>query len=194
MLAFDLPGQPTLVGVAVSDSAIRWTSAAGTAGTNPVTAFSLECSEDGASYAAAVTDEPLPAGRMYLLESLTPNTTHACRWQDASSDGVSPWSASASATLSSEVQHTARPDNSDPVKRLEAMIDQYGGAYFGMSLFPFAVMLIGCMATPKTVGIFAVITLMIMGILHGSGYYLYPDWYWALMLLFGLPLVLSRRR
>ena len=55
-------------------------------------------------------------------------------------------------------------------------------------------MALGAMATPKTVGIFTLLTLMTMGILHGSGYYTYPDWYWAMMLLFAIPLILSKHR
>jgi hypothetical protein len=86
-----------------------------------------------------------------------------------------------------------RPADSDRLTQLAAWFDSLGGVYMGMSLFPFLVMMIGFLAGPKTTHIFVIITLSFMGIIHASGYFVYPEWFWIFSLFFGMVVVLSRK-
>lgn len=194
--SFDPPGTPTLGANALSDSAIRFTSVAGTAGSNSTLWYGLQCELNGAgSWTSTVSNSTLPASRIYEYSGLTFGDSLICQWRDGSVDGWSPWSNNATDTLTLSVVSAQRTDASED-KLLEFInfVTAQGGVYFGLGVIPFAVMLIGFMAGKKTVRIFTLITLSLMGIIHASGYYVYPNWYWTLCLLLGIGLVLGRQK
>ena len=187
------PGAGTLTAHAQSASIIRFTFLAGTPGTDTPKTFDLQCREPGEQWRLIIDNSPIPSGSRYNINNLQVDTTLECQWRNNSDHGKGPWSNTASATTA-RPQYQDPPVSEGPVKEFEDLLDSFGGLYFGMSLFPFIVMIFGCMATTKTTGIFTIITLMIMGIIHSAGYYEWPEWYWSLMILFAIPLVLSARR
>lgn len=87
-----------------------------------------------------------------------------------------------------------RQDSMDPLKDFEQFVDDQGGLYFGLGLFPMLTMIIGFLAGKNTVRIFTLIVLFLMGIFHASGLFVYPDWYWAMSLLLGTVMVLGRQK
>lgn len=191
---FNPPNPPTLGAVALSDSAIRFTSVSGGTGDNATAWYGFRCSTNGGAYNTVVSNSSIPVDRVQEETGLSLGDEYICQWRDGSSAGWSPWSNNATDVLELQIVQSARSSNADPLKNFETMIDQYGGIFFGLSLFPFIVMIIGFMATPKTVGIFALITLMLMGIIHASGYFVYPEWYWFMMFLFAIPIIFTRAR
>lgn len=191
---FILPGIPTLTANALSDSAIRYTSISGMIGDNSTIWYSLRCDLNSAGWSSIISNSSLPVTRSYDYTGLTFGDVNICQWRDGSVDGWSGWSNSATDDLKLQVIQSERQSNADPLKNFEAFIDDMGGFYFGLGLFPFVTMVIGFMAGRKTVRIFTLITLFLMGIIHASGFFIYPDWYWTLSLLLGLVLVLGRQR
>lgn len=191
---FTPPSAPTLSATAESDTTIRLTSVNGTTGDFNIAWYGLRCVENSAtSWSTIVSNATVPNPRVYLYSGLTPADTLTCQWRDGSAAGWSPWSNNATASPSLDVLTPQRPANYDRLTKLAAWFDSMGGVYMGMSLFPFLVMMIGLLARPRTTHIFAIITLCFMGIIHASGYYVYPDWYWTLSLLFGLVIVLAKK-
>lgn len=187
----NIPDAPTLSALALSPTSIRLTSIAGaSSGDHPVTWFGVICQKNGGSWNTIVSNSTLPSPRIYEITGLQPSDTLICEWRDGSASGWSAWSNQAS--VSTTLPLVQAPMTNNHLTSFIKWLSDHGGIYFGFTLGPFIPMLIGLMATPKTVGIFAVITLAIMGIVHASGLYVYPNWYWGLMLLFGVVLVLSR--
>lgn len=191
---FNPPGAPTLSAVALSDTGLRLTSVAGTAGDNSTIWYGIKCSLNGAAFSNQVTNSSLIT-RIYEITGLTLGDILICQWRDGSVDGWSPWSNNATDTLSLSVIQSQRTDaRNDPLLQFINYVDEMGGIWFGLGVIPFAVMMIGFMAGKKTVRIFTLLTLCLMGIIHGSGYYAYPSWYWTLALLFGIGLVMGRQK
>lgn len=194
---FNPPGAPTLGAIALSDTALRLTSVAGTAGDNATAWYGVRCELNGAgSWTTEVSNSTLPSNRQHEITGLTLGDELICQWRDGSSAGWSDWSNNATDTLAlSVVASSTRTDvRGDHLLAFMQFVDSYGGIYFGLGVVPFAVMIIGFMAGKKTVRIFTLITLCLMGIIHASGYYQYPGWYWSLSILFGLGLVMGRQR
>ena len=188
------PSAGTLSAHSLSDSSIRFSYIPGASGTEIPNSFDLRCKESTQNQWRAVREmAPIPSGNIYVVSGLLNDVTLECQWRQNSDHGKGEWSNTASATTV-RPQYQDPPVTSGPIKAFEQAINNFGGIYFGLSLFPFLVMLFGAMATAKTTGIFTIITLMLMGIIHASGYYEWPEWYWALMTLFAIPLVLSARR
>ena len=188
------PASGTLSAHSLSDSSIRFSYIPGASGTDVPNSFDLRCKESTQNQWRPVkTMAPIPAGNIYVVSGLLNDITLECQWRQNSDHGEGEWSNTASATTV-RPQYQDPPVTSGPIKAFEQAVNNFGGIYFGLSLFPFLVMLFGAMATAKTTGIFTIITLMLMGIIHASGYYQWPEWYWALMTLFAIPLVLSARR
>lgn len=191
---YDIPPQAPTLTAQAENNAIRFYSTEGFVGDEPNIWYSLRCEENGTGgWLNTVTNSTMPDPRLYNYEILHDNSV-TCQWRDGSIIGWGDWSNNATATSSDRILiQTPRLPNSDPLKTFEGWIDDMGGLYFGISLFPMVVMIIGFMATKSTVHIFTLISLMAMGIIHASGFYIYPDWYWAFSLLFGVVLVLGRR-
>lgn len=189
----DPPAAPTLSATANSDIAVRFTSVNGTTGDRNITWYGLRCVENSSGpWVTIVSNSSVPNPRVYIYSGLTTADTVTCQWRDGSAAGFGPWSNNASASPILDIIEPLKGPNTDRLTRLAAWFDSMGGVYMGMPLFPFLVMMIGLLARPRTTGIFVIITLSFMGIIHGAGYYQYPDWYWALSLLFGLVVVLAR--
>lgn len=192
-LAFNPPGTPTLGAIALSDTALRFTSIPGVAGHNATIWYGLQCELNNVGgWLSTITNSSYVS--FYEYTGLTVGDSLTCQQKDGSVDGWSSWSNNATDILQLLVIQSARTAVEDPLKSFENFIETQGGLYFGLGLFPFVTMLFGFMAGKKTVRIFTLITLFIMGILHASGYYVYPDWYWTLSLLLGLVLVLGRQK
>ena len=192
---FDPPGTPILGASALSDTSIRFTSAPGGIGDNSTAWFGVRCDlNDSGSWANEVLNSTIPADRIWEKNGLTFGDAFVCQWRDGSAAGWSSWSNNATDTLQLQVLQSERTTSSDPLKNFENFVESVGGFYFGLGLFPMVTMILGFMAGKKTVRIFTLITLFMMGILHASGYFVYPDWYWALALLLGLGLVMGRQR
>lgn len=193
---YEVPDAPTLSALASSTTSIRFTSIAGAdPGDFPVKDYSLRCNVNGGGYSTTVSNSTLPAGRFYEYTGLTEGDTVACQWRDGSAAGWSAWSNEASDTIQlSIIQSQRTPTSNDHLLNFANWIDEMGGFYFGLGLFPLAVMMFGFMATKDTVHIFTLASLFFMGIIHASGYFVYPPWFWAFSLLFGLVIVFSRRR
>lgn len=190
---FTPPSAPTLSATAQSDTAVRFTSVNGTTGDFNIAWYGLRCVENSSGpWVTIVSNSSVPSPRVYVYSGLTIADTVTCQWRDGSAAGWSPWSNNATDNPELDIIEPQRGSNSDRLTRLAAWFDSMGGVYMGMGLFPFLVMMIGLLARPRTTHIFVIITLSFMGILHGSGYYQYPDWYWALSLLFGIVIVLAR--
>jgi hypothetical protein len=190
----DPPAAPTLSATAESDTAVRFTSVNGTTGDRNIAWYSFRCVKNQASsWTTIVSNSSVPNPRIYIYTSLTTADTVTCQWRDGSSAGFGPWSNNATGKPTLDIIEPLRSPGSDRLVRFAEWFDGFGGVYMGMSLFPFLVMLIGMLARPRTTHIFVIIVLSLMGILHGSGYYQYPEWFWALSILFGLVIVLSRR-
>ena len=192
---YNAPGSPTLSASALSDTAIRYTSVPGTAGDNSTIWYSMQCELNGAGgWLNTVNNDTYTT--FYEVTGLTLGDVNICQWRDGSVDGWSSWSNNATDTLSLAVQSAQRTiaDTDDKLMQFINMVSGMGGVYFGLGVLPFGIMLIGFMAGKKTVRIFTLATLMLMGIVHASGYYLYPNWYWTLCLLFGLVLIMGRMK
>ncbi len=193
-----LPGQPLLGAHVMSETTTRYQSAPGTEGDNPVIWYSLRCELNGSGgWNTIVSNSSLPASRNYEYTGLVITDDNICQWRDGSIDGWSVWSANASDKLPLMVLSAQRTIADNPDDRLLAFvnfIDGQGGVYFGLGVLPFGIMLIGFMAGKKTVRIFTLATLFLMGMIHASGYYIYPDWYWTICLLFGIILIMGRMK
>lgn len=194
--SFNPPGAPSLGASALSDSALRFTSVRGTAGDNSTIWYGLRCElNEAGSWSTVVSNSSLPSPSIYEYTGLTLGDELICQWRDGSVDGFGEWSNNATDTLQLQVLTAQRTDDTnDHLLAFINFVTSQGGVYFGLGVIPFAVMLIGFMAGKKTVRIFTLITLSLMGIIHASGYYVYPDWYWTLSLLFGIALVLGRMK
>lgn len=190
------PDTPTLGSVELSETAIRFTSVAGADnGEYPVKDYGLQCELNGSGgWLNTVNNSTLPGNRAYDYTGLSPNDIVICQWWDGSLAGRTAWSNNSTGTAVLAIIQTERADTADHLKNFETFIEDQGGVYFGLTLFPFITMLVGFMAGKKTVRIFTLIILFMMGIFHASGFFVYPDWYWALAMLFGLGLVLGRQR
>ncbi len=189
-----VPDPPTLNAITEGPTTIRFITIPGTSpGTSPVKDYSLQCKLNNGLPIFIVTNSTLPPGRLFSYTGLSPGDSVACKWRDGSSVGWSGFSneANAKAGTLSIVQVLRIPD-SNPLSKVIKWIDSMGGVYFGFSVIPLAVMLIGMLATPKTTGIFALGTLFIMGMIQGAGFYVYPNWFWGIMLLLGIIIVLGR--
>lgn len=200
------PLPPTLTSVSDSPTSIRFTSIANVSPSfYPIKDYSLQCSVNGGAYVLIVTNSTLPPGRFNEYSGLGPSDSVSCQWRDGSLGGWSNWSNVATSSTGLSVVQPPRgppsPGNlnglfnqkgNDPLAKVIQWIDKQGGLYFGFSVIPLAVMLIGMMATPKTTGIFAIATLMAMGIVQGAGFFVYPIWYWGMSMLLGIVVVLSR--
>lgn len=191
----DVPDAPTLGAVALSETEIRFTSVAGASpGNGTVTYYGLRCEENNVGgWLDTVSNSTLPVDRRYEYTGLVFGDMVTCQWRDGSSFGWSDWSNNATAQTELTIIQAPRAPHSNPLYLVIDWIDAKGGLYFGLSVIPLAVMLIGLLATPKTTHIFTLAMLFVMGILHGSGLYVYPDWYWAMSILLGFVLVLGRR-
>ncbi len=192
---FTLPGAPTLSATALSDTALRFTSIPGTAGDNSTKDFGLQCELNGAGGWLNTVNNNTYAS-FYEYSGLTLGDSLICQWRDGSADGWSNWSNNATDTLALAILSGQRTiaDTDDKLMQFINMVSGMGGVYFGLGVLPFGIMLIGFMAGKKTVRIFTLATLMLMGIVHASGYYVYPNWYWTLCLLFGLVLIMGRMK
>lgn len=188
------PDPPTLAAITEGPTEIRFITTAGSSpGTDPVKDYSLQCTVNNGIPLFKVVNSTLPAGRFFSYTGLSPGDSVACKWRDGSKDGWSAFSNEASAKAGQlAIVHNPRVAGSDALGKFIQWIDSYGGIYFGFSIIPLAVLLLGMLATPKTTGIFAIITLMAMGIIQGAGFYVYPNWYWGMMILLGIVVVLSR--
>lgn len=190
-LTLKVPDKPGLKAIAISPTGIRLQSTPGASfGSYDVIYYGLKCSVNGGSYLTIVSNSTLPITRFYEKTGLQPTDSLVCQWRDGSKAGWSDWSDPASGTTSLGL--VMPPMGNNHLTAFIKWIADHGGVYFGFTVGPFIPMLIGLMATPKTVGIFAIITLCAMGIVHASGLFVYPGWYWGLMILFGIVLVLSR--
>lgn len=193
---FNPPGAPTLSATALSDTAIRYISVPGTAGHNATLWYGLRCELNGAgSWTTIISNSSYVS--FYEYTGLTLGDVNICQWRDGSVDGFGAYSNNATADLFLAVLQSQRTSEANPDDKLIAfieMVTNYGGVYFGLGAVPFGVMLIGFMAGKKTVRIFTIATLFLMGIIHASGYFVYPDWYWTLCLLFGIILVMGRMK
>ncbi len=192
---FNPPGTPTLSASALSDTAIRFTSVPGTAGDNSTAWYGVQCELNGAGgWLNTVSNSSYVS--FYEYTGLTLGDVLICQWRDGSADGWSGWSNNATDTLELAVLSAQRTiaDTDDKLIQFINMVSGMGGVYFGLGALPFGVMLLGFMAGKKTVRIFTLATLFLMGIIHASGYYVYADWYWTLALLFGIVLVMGRMK
>lgn len=189
-----VPGPPTLTAVTEGPTEVRFISVANSdPGTGIVYRYDLQCKVNDGIPINTVIDQSLPPGRFYSYTGLNPGDTVACKWRDGNTWGFSAFSNEAKAQAGIlSVVHPVRSPLGDPIGKAIAWIDSMGGMYFGLSVIPLLVMLIGMLATPKTTGIFAIITLICMGIIQATGYHVYPQWYWLLAFLLGLVVVLSR--
>jgi len=192
------PEAPSLVVTALSDSSFRATITNGTdTGAFQIKDYALRCEfNSSGSWVTHTANSTIIVPRAPEYTSLSQGA-YICQARDGSSAGWSLWSANATETLSLQVLSDQRTTITNPDDKLLAFINfiaGQGGVYFGLGAVPFGVMLIGFMAGKKTVRIFTLATLMLMGILHASGYYVYPDWYWTLALLFGIILVMGRMK
>lgn len=190
-----LPGTPTLSATALSDTALRYTSVPGIAGDNPTIWYALQCELNGAgSWSSTVTNSSYVS--FYEYTGLVPGDVNICQWRDGSVDGWGLWSNNATDILALAVLTGQRTiaDTDDKLFQFINFITAQGGVYFGLGALPFGVMLLGFLAGKKTVRIFTLATLFLMGIIHASGYYVYPDWYWTLSILFGIVLIMGRMK
>lgn len=194
-LIYNPPGSPTLSATALSDSAIRFTSIPGTAGHNSTIWYGVQCElNNGGGWLNTVTNSSYVS--FYEYTGLNFGDNLICQWRDGSVDGFSAWSNNATDILSLAVLSGQRTiaDADDHLMQFINFVSLQGGAYFGLGALPFAVMLIGFLAGKKTVRIFTLATLFLMGMIHASGYYVYETWYWTLSLLFGIVLVMGRMK
>lgn len=192
------PNAPTLSAIELSDTSLRFTSIAGSdSGGSPIKDYSLRCSLNDSAWVTTVSNSTTPAGRIYEYTGLTIGDILVCQWRDGSLAGFSNWSNNATENLIIDVLSSQRTELTNPDDKLLQFINfitDQGGVYFGLGVIPFGIMLIGFMAGKKTVRIFTLATLFMMGIVHASGYYIYPDWYWTLSLLFGIGLIMGRMK
>ncbi len=192
---WNAPGAPTLSAVALGDTALRFTSVPGTAGDNSTAWFGLRCELNSAGgWLNSVANNTYV--NFYEYGGLVLGDDLICQWRDGSVDGFGAWSNNATDTLALAILSGQRTiaDTDDKLMQFIDMVSGMGGVYFGLGVLPFGIMLIGFMAGKKTVRIFTLATLMLMGIVHASGYYVYPNWYWTLCLLFGLVLIMGRMK
>jgi len=189
------PDPPTLSALSESDSAVRFTSINGTTNDFNMFYYGLRCELNNAGgWLNTVSNSTTPDPRIYSYGSLTQGDSVTCQWRDGSLAGFSDWSNNATGSPGQlGIIQEARSEHSDPLMDFATWIEDEGGLYFGFGVFPMVIMLIGFMATKATVRIFTIISLSAMGILHASGYFVYPAWYWTLALLFGIVLVLGRQ-
>ena len=81
-----------------------------------------------------------------------------------------------------------------PLNELDKWIINHGGIYFGMGIFTFAFIIIGVMASPKTVPIFTIILVILAGLLHATGIFILPAWFWGIAIIMTITLVLKRKK
>ena len=193
-LTYIPPSAPTLSALSESETSVRFTSINGTTGDFNMFYYGLRCLENGlAPWVTIVSNSTTPDPRVYSY-TLSPGDNVTCQWRDGSLTGFGDWSNNATETTGSiGIIQAPRGDHDDKLMDFATWIEDEGGLYFGMGVFPMLIMLIGFMATKATVRIFTLISLMAMGIIHASGYFEYPAWYWTLAILFGLVLVLGRQ-
>ena len=193
---FDPPGIPTLGALALSDTEIKLTSIPGTSGSNSTLWYGVQCElNNTGGWLNTVANSSYVS--TYEIDGLTLGDVLICQWRDGSVDGWSGWSNNATDDLQLQVISTQRTTTTNPDDKLIEFIefgDSQGGIWFGLGFVPFIIMLFGFMAGKKTVRIFTLITLFLMGMVHAAGYYVYPDWYWTLALLFGIVLVMGRMK
>lgn len=191
---YTVPAAPTLTATAESDTAVRFTSVNGTTGDFNIAWYSVRCVVNNApAWSVVVTNSSVPNPRIYVYSGITVADSVTCQWRDGSFAGFGDWSNNATGSPALTIVHSLRSPDSDRLLKLASWFDSLGGVYMGMSLFPFIVMMVGLLATPRTTHIFVIITLMFMGIIHASGYYQYPPWFWTLSLLFATVIVLARK-
>lgn len=192
---FTPPAKPlSLTATAQNDTAVRFTSVNGTTGDFNITWFGLRCVENNLGpWLNTVPNSTVPNPRVYIYGGLTTSETITCQWRDGSAAGFGPWSDNATGQPQLAIIQSQRSPTSNPLSWVANFIEEKGGLYFGLGLFPFIVMIIGLLATPRTTHIFTLITLFLMGILHGSGFFVYPEWFWAIMILLGIVLVWAKR-
>lgn len=191
---FTPPSAPTLSALSESETSVRFISINGTTGQYNMFYYGLRCVENSlAPWVTIVSNSTTPNPRIYSY-TLTPGDYVTCQWRDGSFAGFGDWSNNATETTGQiGIIQAERSPHADKLKDFETWISDEGGLYFGMGVFPMVIMIIGFMATKATVRIFTLISLMSMGILHASGYFVYPTWYWTLAVLFGIVLVLGRQ-
>ena len=189
------PSAPTLSALSESDTSVRFTSVNGTTNDRNMFYYGLRCVENGlGSWVTIVSNSTTPSPRLYSYTGLNPLDSVTCQWRDGSLAGFGSYSANATGTTGQiGIIQDERSDHADKLKDFETWIADEGGLYFGLGVFPMVIMLIGFMATKGTVRIFTLISLSAMGILHASGYFVYPTWYWTLAILFGIVLILGRQ-
>ena len=81
-----------------------------------------------------------------------------------------------------------------PLNELDKWIIDHGGIYFGMGIFTFGFIIIGVMASPKTVPIFTIILVILAGLLHATGIFILPAWFWGIAIIMTITLVLKRKK
>ena len=81
-----------------------------------------------------------------------------------------------------------------PLNELDKWIINHGGIYFGMGIFTFGFIIIGVMASPKTVPIFTIILVILAGLLHATGIFILPAWFWGIAIIMTITLVLKRKK
>lgn len=189
------PSAPILSALSESDTSVRFSSVNGTTNSFNMFYYGLRCAEDGlGSWVTIVSNSTTPNPRQYSYTGLNPTQSVTCQWRDGSRAGFGDWSNNATETTGLiGIIQTERTAHADKLKDFETWISDNGGLYFGLGVFPMVIMLIGFMATKGTVRIFTLISLSAMGIIHASGYFAYPTWYWTLAILFGIVLILGRQ-
>ena len=191
----EYPGAPSIsLSEFDTNHEVRATWTQGTAGEVATTKWQLQCRLNDGPFtlvhngtAGTTVFDWLPA-----WQSNSDRLT--CQARDGNPEVWGDWSPHTELIRGGAVFPTPILDPGDRLVQFEAMIQEYGGVYFGLGIFPFLTMFIGFLGGKNTVRIFTLAIMMIMGILHVTGYFTYPDWYWALAILFGIGLILGRQK
>ena len=111
------------------------------------------------------------------------------------------WTATdSSGNISTKIQTVTIPDprkptqGDTPLNELDNWIMNHGGIYFGIGIFTFGFIIIGVMASPKTVPIFTIILMILSGLLHVTGIFILPAWFWGIIIILAITLVLKRKK
>ena len=99
------------------------------------------------------------------------------------------------ATQTVIISDPRKPTQGDtPLNELDKWIMNHGGIYFGIGIFTFGFIIIGVMASPKTVPIFTIILMILSGLLHVTGIFILPAWFWGIIIILAITLVLKRKK
>ena len=114
------PGAPTLSAAITHDAGnvydITLTSTAGTLGMQDVTRYDLACRGTGETvWITTRNNQPLPPNRAVTIStSLQAGDGYECRWRDRTADTASPWSSTASVTVTAPGRPTLIGSVTDP--------------------------------------------------------------------------------